>query len=269
MEHDSTTQEAGLTSLEDALQAMEAQAAAAQAAVRRLASIVRSARRAAQQGDLKGLRRALEGAQAASLRAGEQMVELRAGWKLSEAEEESYLSSGAYTRELRQAAREAGLALYEQDGILSCYPSLVRVQPRDRAVRIDRKLHRQIRPSYLVRYLLSRQKHPPRLHPEQFLETLLAAYEVLSGQRRGSMEKLVDIYRILTLLPGARRDYPQWEFARDVYLLDASGLKTTRDGIPFRLHAGATGAKRRTNLLVVITREGVERTYYGIEFQRS
>src|SRR5437879_1747459 len=46
---------------------------------------------------------------------------------------------------------------------------------------------------------------------------------------RGIAERLVDIYGLLTLLPGQTREYSRQEFARDIYLLDRSGLTVTRD----------------------------------------
>lgn len=110
------------------------------------------------------------------------------------------------------------------------------------------------------------QKSGPKFNAAQFLDTLRIAYELKKGQRTGGVEKLVDIYRILTVLPLAKREYSLQEFARDIYLLDASGETMARDGLKARLHPGATAARNRSNLLVVVTRDGEERTYYGIEF---
>ena len=80
------------------------------------------------------------------------------------------------------------------------------------------------------------------------------------------MRKLLDIYDAWTVRPGQKREYPVQEFTRDIYQLDASGVTETSGGQKFRLHAGATGSKNRSNLLVIANREGVECTYYGIEF---
>jgi len=51
--------------------------------------------------------------------------------------------------------------------------------------------------------------------------------------------KLVDVHRVLTLLPGAARDYTRQEFARDLYLLDQSGVIDTKDGRRMSLPASA------------------------------
>lgn len=251
--------------LEAALAASEQEAVAALAVVNRLRGAVAGARRAAATGDLRALRRALSGAEDTLADAAEAVGRLRDGWRLSEEDEVALLSSGAFTRELMSVADEMGLSIYDQEGVLSSYPSLVRVLPRQLAVSIDRKPHRQLRPSVLITHLAALQNREPTLSVERFAETLHAAYRVV-GRQPGTMVPLSEIHAALTLLPSAARDYGRQEFARDVYLLDRSGHTTTRSGARLRLSAGATSARDRRNLLVVVTREGVEKSYFGIEF---
>lgn len=254
-----------LTNLEQALEATEKDAAAAVAAAGRLQTVVKAAQKAAKTGDLRGLRKALGDAEDAVGGAAQAVAALNDGWSHSEEAEVEHFSSGAYTREVLDEARRSGLSLYEHDGILACYPSLVRVIPRYQHVTVDRKVHRQVRPSALVEHLLDRQKREPRFRAEQFLESLRAAYRLRTGNG-GGVERLVDIHKVLTILPSAKADYSLQEFARDVYLLDGSGVATARDGAQMRLHPGATGAKNPGNLLVVVTRDGTEKTYLAIEF---
>lgn len=252
--------------LEEAFAATEAEAERALAVVKRLASSVSAARRAAATGDLRLLRRSLASAEEALTDAAEAVGGLTDTWPLSEEDEARLLASGALIDELIDHARAAGLSLHVQDGVVSSYPSLVRMLPRQSAVSIDRKPHRQIRPSRLVAHLKSLQEREPALGVERFAETLYNAYRILRPEP-GVMVRLIDVHRTLTLLPAAARDYGVQEFARDVYLLDRSGHDTTRSGARLRLSAGATAARDRRNLLVVVTREGAEKTYYGIEFE--
>ena len=261
--HSTPTDDDG--TLEGILASTEAEADGALAAVKRLQSTVAAARKAAAVGDLRALRRSLAGTEDALADAAEAVGQLRDTWPLSEAEESERLSSGAYTRELLAHAERAGLAIFDQEGVLSSYPSLVRTLPRQQAVSIDRKPHRQIRPSHLVAHLAQLQNREPKLGVERFAETLHAAYRLLAPEP-GSMVRLVDIHSALTLLPGAAREYGVQEFARDVYLLDRSGHDATRSGARIRLSAGATSARDRRNLLLVVTRDGMEKSYYGIEF---
>lgn len=254
--------------LEDLLAATEAEAERAVGVTKRLASAAAAARKAAATGDLRGLRRSFAAAEEALADAAEAIGQLGESWPLSEDEEAQLLASGAFTAELMEQARVAGLAIFEQDGVITTYPSLVRVLPRQGAVSIDRKPHRQIRPSRLAAHLKRLQDREPSLNPERFAEMLFAAYRILAPEP-GAMVRLSDVHRALTLLPGSAREYGLQEFARDVYLLDRSGRTTTRSGARLRISTGATAARERRNLLSVMTRDGVEKTYYGIEFSEA
>lgn len=256
-----------LTDLEAALNGAEQQSRVTSDVLTKLLGLVKSFQRSVGIGDLKAIHKLLS-ALPDQLELAQQAVGgLRTGWEYSEQEEERYFSSGDYTRELLSAARAAGLSLSEQEGFLTCYPSLLKLQPRERGILIDRKLSREIRPSKLVARLLENQKRPSNFKSGPFLESLYGAYKLLChGQPGGEMRKLLDIYDTLTIRPGQKREYPVQEFTRDIYQLDASGVTETSGGQKFRLHAGATGSKNRANLLVIANREGVECTYYGIEF---
>ena len=76
----------------------------------------------------------------------------------------------------------------------------------------------------------------------------MAAYELVVAAkdlRPGVPAKLVDVHRVLTLLPGAARDYTRQEFARDLYLLDQSGIVNTKDGRRMTLPASAMTRRQR------------------------
>ena len=74
----------------------------------------------------------------------------------------------------------------------------------------------------------------------------------------------MDIYRLLTLLPGQAREYTRPEFARDLYLLDSSGLTETRDGRGLRWHA-STGT-RGAGVLTTVAKTGQQQRYWGVSF---
>jgi hypothetical protein len=110
-------------------------------------------------------------------------------------------------------------------------------------------------------------KRSPRFCPvDAFLEALYAAYQLKSGKPHGSVEKLRDLYQVLTILPQAQKLYTVEHFAQDIYRLDREQSVVTQTGVPYRLHRGATAAKKRSNLLVLKSLEGTELRYYGIEF---
>ncbi len=79
------------------------------------------------------------------------------------------------------------------------------------------------------------------------------------------MIRLLEIYKLLTLLPGQAKEYPLQEFARDIYLLDRSGVTKTKEGFVIRF--SDRGFTRQT--VRVITQEGREKNYYGISFAKD
>ena len=80
--------------------------------------------------------------------------------------------------------------------------------------------------------------------------------------REESVVKLVDVYGVLTVLPGLARDYTKQEFARDLYLLDQSGVVTTKNGRTLSLPASAL--TRGSGVLTTVSRSGQAKVYAGI-----
>ncbi|HEY8471702.1 MAG TPA: hypothetical protein VIL37_03590 [Natronosporangium sp.] len=234
---------------------------AAAAATREL----RKARAGAKTGQLRDLRKALQAAESAAAGLAGQA---RAARARLDASEQGYLASGAYTKELLATAATAGVRMYEEDDRLLCYPSLVRVLPGDAAVEIDRRRERRLRPSVLVGMLAAAQNRPPRFRPEPFLDGLRTGYELVvarDGKRPDAVVRLVDVWAALTLLPGQRRDYSKPEFARDLYLLDQSGVTSTPKS-PRQLRWVAGTSTDSPGVLTTVARSGERRHYWGVSF---
>lgn len=254
--------------LEGALAAAERQAEAALKAVGAATTQLRKARAAAKSGQLRELRRALSAAESLSTEVADSARELRASFDF---DEQGYMSSGAYTKELLTAAGGAGLAMFEEDDRLMCYPSLVRVLATDSAVEVDKVRERRVRPSVLVGLLAAAQQRPPKFKPEAFLDSVRGAYELVvadGGKSPDAVVRLVDVWAVLTLLPGQAREYTKQEFARDLYLLDQSAVTTTpRSGRQLRWSA-STGTKT-SGVLTTVARSGQRQRYWGISFSRA
>jgi len=250
----------------------EANAAVTLKAATAATSAVKRVRTAAATGSLRDLRTGFDAAERALAALGAELAKTRHGWDF---DEDAYFAGDAYTRELLQTAKQMGVRIYEEDDRLYSYPSLVRVLPGERAVLIDKTRERRLRPSVLVAHLAQLQNKTPRFRPEVFLEALYNAYSIVvdakAGQRkddligRGAAVPLLDLYNVLTLMPGQAREYSRQEFARDIYLLDQSGARTTRRGATVSFPA-STGTKGRTNVLRVISQDGHEKSYFGIAF---
>ena len=251
--------------LEGALAATESDAEAASRAVAAVAREIKRARSAAAQGSIRDLQKALVAADQLGEALRDSVRALRSGWSF---DERAYLESGSYTAELLAVAGERGVRLFEQDERILSYPSVVRVIAADAALEVDRKRERRIRPSVVAEHLRTLQRSQPRFRAEPFLESLHRAYRLgLAEQDRpaGATLRLLDLYQILTMLPGQRQEYSKQEFARDVYLLDESEAKETREGARVSFPA-ATGTKA-SGTISTVTRDGELKIYYGIAFR--
>jgi hypothetical protein len=241
--------------------ALDAALKAAAAATREL----RRARVGAKNGQVRDLRKALHAANAA---AGGLADEVRAVHEGFDFDENAYLASGAYTKELLAAAAVAGVAMYEEEERLLCYPALLRVLPGDAVVDVDRVRERRLRPSVLVGLLAAGQERAPRFKPEAFLDSLRGGYELVVARDDKTAEgvvRLVDVWAVLTMLPGQAREYTKQEFARDLYLLDQSGVThTARSSRQLRWSA-STGTKG-TGVLTTVARSGQQQRYWGVSF---
>jgi len=257
-------------SLEDALARTEADTDAVLKATATLTSALKKLRAAAHVGNLREMRPAMAAAEAALTGVRQQFVSAVDGWDF---DEESYFADGSFMRELLEKAASVRLRLFERDERLYSYPVLIRLLASERVVQIDRTRERQLRPSVLVDHLRDLQRRPPRFRPEAFLEALYAAYLILERQRGrqlaglGSVEELLRVYDLLTLLPGQAREYSRQEFARDLYLLDESGITTTRQGYVLSLPA-STGTRSAARTLRAVAADGREKVYYGLAFAK-
>ncbi|MGH7102578.1 MAG: hypothetical protein ACREFJ_09280 [Acetobacteraceae bacterium] len=181
-----------------------------------------------------------------------------------------YLSDGRFLEDLRAAAENADLRIFERDGRIYCFPLLLRIEPKELGVRIAKKVERRINPSGLVQLIARAQKAPQRFREEQFLNLLYHVWRRLagsgwSGAGIGPPVAVVDIHETLTLFPGTA--YPIEEFARDLLLLDRKPHLLTKDGCGFELPA-STGSKGKTRRIIAYDERGVEHVYIGLRFKK-
>ena len=206
----------------------------------------------------------------AALAAAEASQQRAASCPAFEFDVASYLSpEGEFLDELQQAAQAAGVRLYERDGVIFCYPVLVRPDAEVGGVRIDKRLEFHIRPETLAAVLKKAQAKEPKAQPDRFIETLLEAYEFVRARRR--IEHYVDvplvrIYEVLTLLPGAEREYTLLDFTRDVYFLDTSARTETKKGYKMSLTAATGPRERGAKAIRFVTRDGQERVFASVRF---
>jgi len=251
--------------LEAALARTEEQVDAALMATASVTRELKKAKTGSARGQLRDLRRALSAAAGLAAEAARVAEGAAASFDF---EEREYLTSGGYAQELLDAAAAQDVAMFEADGRLLCYPSLIKVLPGDAAVEIDRRREKRLRPSVLAGLLAVAQARPPRFRPEPFMESLASGYDLVRSRgqlRDGAVVRLTDVWEVLTLLPGQQRDYTRPEFARDLYLLDSGGVTTTKSGKVLSWHASS--GTRGSGTLTTVAQTGQQQLYWGISFK--
>jgi hypothetical protein len=252
--------------LEEALQLAERDADAAIKALDAALKAAKKAKAAAALGLVRDLQQAMEAAVGLADQAGSTVRDIRQGWQFDVVE---WFSSGDYAKELLAAAGEAGVQAFESDDRILCYPAILQVSATEAALLIDKKKDRRTRPSVVVGHLAALQQRPAKFKSDAFIETLAAAYDLVvasNGLRPGAPARLVDVHDVLTLLPGAARDYTRQEFARDMYLVDQSGKVDTKDGR--RMSLPASAMTRSGAVLKTVTRTGQVKIYAGLAFTK-
>jgi hypothetical protein len=249
---------------ENELTALDSRLEKAQRAAEGLVNGLKRARRAARVGNVSDIVKTLDGLDSRMADAEAATRHLAGAWRFDTA---TYMASGLYLTDLKAAAAEHKLEMFEQDGRVYCFPLILRIEANQSAVRIGRKIERRVRPSELINLLAKAQKRPQRFREEAFLDLIWRTYRRLlgrdwNGTGPGQVVALVDIHEILTLLPGA--DYPREEFARDLLLLDRRPDLRTRTGERFEFPHGTTTKGIRP--LIVYDEQGAQRAYYGIRF---
>lgn len=245
-------------------------------AVGDLTKLAKQMQKAAREGSIGGMKKArgrLDGALAAVSQATSNATR---SWPFEDSDEEQYLSD-SYADELRRVASERGLTIHERDGRLVSHPSILRILPGDRAVRVDKKRVSTIRPSYLASLLQENQKKAGRYESARFLESLYNVYaeivrdvsaDLAGSGGVGTVVPLDRIYRLFTSLPGSNREYDRTDFARDVYILDVNGPRSTRKGATVSFPS-STGARTPKGLFTFVGPDGNDVAYYGIRFSRG
>ncbi|MDE0001300.1 MAG: hypothetical protein OXQ29_01215 [Rhodospirillaceae bacterium] len=263
-----------MESFEQAFAETEDAADAAVGAATGLGKLTRQLQKAAREGNISAIRRTQERLETELKTLGQAVDNAVRAWPLEEDDEERHFKDG-YLDELRRAASERGLTVHERDGRLIVHPSIVQVLARERAVRIDRKKVSAIRPSHLAGLLHAAQSKKSRHRPERFLESLHVVYSELVREEfpgnalrggSGPVVQLERIYKLLTSLPGSARDYTRTDFARDLYLLDTSGLTRTRKGAAVSFPASTGTRTRGARLFTFVGPKGEDVQYYGIRF---
>ena len=240
-----------MKSFEAGFDSVERTAKSTKESASQIGKIATRLEKAAQKGEINAMHRELAALDSSLGALRQQAANAQEAWPFQPEEEANYLLNG-YLSELDQVASKKDLLkTHLQDGRLIAHPSIVRTLPPNRAVRVDKRQVSTIRPSYLAQVLAKNQKKPARFNSAAFLEALYDDYKLVARLQSGSPQRILSdgrgptvplrrIYQALTSLPGISRDYDSTEFARDLYNLDRSGLRT-RSGAEVFFHSTRQG----------------------------
>ena len=265
-----------MISLEQAFSDTEKAAESALKAAKGLGTQARALERAAKSGNIAAIKREQSKLAEALSSLQQEVQNAASSWPFTDEQVEQYLSE-RYIDEFQNAAAGVGLKVYERDGNLISYPSIVRVLPREKAVMVDRKKNSAVRPSHLAELLLKNQTKTSGFSSSRFLESLYTVYSgILSRGESGRLVKnegvvvpLINIFKLITALPGAEREYDRSDFARDLYMLDAEGPRKTRRGATVSFPSSTGTRRRSTDLFTFVGPQGQSVTYYGIRFSED
>ena len=262
-----------MSTFEEGFAATEKAADSVLQALGDVSRLARQLQRDAKAGNIGAIRRGTARLEESLSLIRQQVGKATQAWPFAQEEELAYLQH-QYAGELQNEAKKEGLRLFERDGRLIAHPSVIRVLPGERAVRIDRRQSSSIRPTKIVADLARIQHSPSRFRPQPFLESLYGAYLALSQSDTadrlklgggGQVVRLDRIYNLFTGLPGAQREYSQLDFARDLYSLESSGVSEARSGARVSFPA-STGTRNPRGTISFVGPNGETVLYYGIQF---
>ena len=260
------TFEDGFADVERAADSLDSALRGASAATKRL-------KKAAQDGNIGAIRRETERLNVEVTTVRQAVSNAKNAWPFEAEQERGYLEHG-YSDEIRDMAARRGLDAFSIDGRIVAHPSVLSVSSGDSSIRINRQKSQAIRPKAVVERLKELQIKPPRFNTQQFLESLYSAYLELVDRETNSRLKLGQsgevivlkrLYNLMTGLPGAKREYTELEFARDLHTLATSTQSVTKNGSRASFPA-STSTRRGKDVIRFIDQRGQEVFYYGITF---
>lgn len=261
-----------ISSFEFALSRTEQDLAKTMEASKKFSNALARLHKSVSTGNLHDLEKQFETAQKLFEPLKQQLQSSRKAWQF---DAETYLESGQYEKDLMEAAHESGLNMIQKDShVLNCYPSVLKLSPKEQILKIGKKRSKHLRPKVVAQIMKEAQKKPPKLNDNAFLEQLFKAYQRIVKSRGKSIDEtnpvvsLKEIYKYMNPLPWQAKEYSEDEFARDLYLLEKSGITATEENYAVDFHA-STMAKNLSSTLITASEDGSERIYAGIRFRKK
>ena len=224
--------------------------------------------KAAKDGDAAAVEKALDRVKAVVAAAVAESEKASEALQLRGDQLERYLST-EYRSELLEFAKHNAVAIREVLGLLSAYPTTIRIAPKEHALVIDGRRTPVLRPSSVVALLKKNRDRSAAMPGDKFIETLYNAYNLVTGpEGRGQPQALSRLYEVLTLLPGVSSQYTEAAFIRDVSTLNFEGPHQTRSGARLSLPA-STATKTQRGVYTAVGPDGEVTQYVGVQFTEA
>ncbi|MCY4519885.1 MAG: hypothetical protein OXC13_03800 [Caldilineaceae bacterium] len=269
-----------MNNLEVACEGMEAPAEALNASLRQCQTLVRKVQRAVQAGDMRVLPDALADLVRSVGVLQSAANDAKDAWPHTPDEVTAYIQDGWLNEMLDTAGnRELDMFPLPSGDALIAPPLDIRVLPESRSATLGGKRVGGLRPSFLADAVQKAQARDPKFNAAAFLTRLYKMMCGILGKSNlhsgdlGTTTVLLDrLYRLYTEYPGVRREYSRLDFARDLFLLDASDVVLTRTISSRSVHLAvsfpsATGTRgSASNVFTYIRGDGAQVDFYSIRF---
>jgi hypothetical protein len=178
----------------------------------------------------------------------------------------AYLDGDDWRQELQAAADAAGLRTVVEDETLVSPPVIIRAAPGQSRLLIGKIGWAALHPKLTVEYLKKlRERSTSESASQQFLNAIYDACRVKSEEPR-HYTRFIDLYRLFSLAPGWAKENSKASFAQQIYALQRSEVRTTRDGRTFDIEY-PSGKPRESDILSIVSDDGRLIRYYGIYFR--
>ena len=175
-----------------------------------------------------------------------------------------YFVSGDFTRQLLESCAQAGIDVKGEKGVYEMFPYKIRIvgdEEHTEEVWMNRKKLQTCRPAFVAATVKEGQAklYKANFNKESFMNELAEAYDTTclkSGMRIGSNQTLTKLYKTLTPMARARREYDMQAFAFDLARLYEAGPESwvTKSGRRFVFGTSREGK----NAIRVLTSAGIE-----------
>lgn len=176
-----------------------------------------------------------------------------------------YFVSGDFTRQLLSACREKKVDVKGEKGVYEMFPYKLRIlgdSEHAEEVWLNRKKLNSFRPSAVAETVRAGQEklNKAAFNDKAFLSELAEAYEISclrSGALIGSSASLSKLYKFLTPMARARKDYDSQAFAFDLARLYEKGPEAWTDQKTGKVYTFGTSRDGKTGIRV-LSSSGVE-----------